>query len=844
MNRLRIALATLLVSLCGAGVRGDDRFAFVIPGDDATPSTTDMSGISPGPVKANGFVRIQDGHFYTDAGRLRIWGFNVCFGGNFPTHEEAEKVAAHLAKLGVNGVRFHHHDMFEAPGGIWGKVVDGKRQLDPGQLDRQDYFLDQLHKRGIYANLNLHVSRTLREAEGFLSEDLPRAVRYNKYMLYFEPGMREALKDFCRAYLLHKNPYRGLRRVDDPGIAMLEITNENKFSTQGPSVVASLPTRYRDEFKGQWNAWLKKEYVSTSALRKRWQEGGEPLGEVLVDGTGLARTVEGWSLNDDVGSSVHAVFGQPGPNADTTALKLDIVKKAGARHHQELIKAGLSLEEGRVYTLSYYARAEKERTLYVDVSNQGPDNWRSLGYGETVRFMPEWQKIERVFRARESVDGNARVCLKFGGEDGDLYLAGLKFQRGGTYKTLPEGQSIEAGNIEIPVKGWSEEAQEDVTRFMVDTEKGFITDVTRFLKDELGARVPITCSQIDYHGARVVAETCDYADAHTYWAHPRFPGRPWDRSDWYLRNEPMENFPGEASILNRAPWRLLDRPFTLSEWNIPSPHDYAGSVVPFAAMVASLQDWDGVFFFTYHSSSDHWFGNGMSEFFSFNAEPVKQALFASFAGMYLRGDLRPLEQTLAGTCEQRLPLTLALSHRIGIDPERTEGMDATAPDGRLASPDESVAWDVPDGKGVVTVNTPGTRAVWGLIAGSSFDLGGLQIKVGPVDRDYAVIVLTSLDGKPLETAKRLLLTATGSAENPGMGWNEERNSVSNRWGKGPTQVNGIPATLTLGSRVRKILALDEQGLSKGVLPVQTSGGATTWSIGPEYKTLWYEVVLQ
>ena len=49
-------------------MRAAERFPFVIPGDDATVSATDMSVLSPRPAGADGFVRIRDGHFHTDSG--------------------------------------------------------------------------------------------------------------------------------------------------------------------------------------------------------------------------------------------------------------------------------------------------------------------------------------------------------------------------------------------------------------------------------------------------------------------------------------------------------------------------------------------------------------------------------------------------------------------------------------------------------------------------------------------------------------------------------------------------------------------------------------------------------
>jgi hypothetical protein len=153
----RLILFAMLFFLSATPINGADRFPFHIPGDDAADTVTDFSGLSHRPAGAGGFVRIQDGHFTTDLGRLKIWGVNICFGANFPSRDESGKIAAHLAKLGVNGDRLHFFDHAPAPAGILGPITSGKRELDPEQLDRQDYFLDQLHRRGIYVNINLHV---------------------------------------------------------------------------------------------------------------------------------------------------------------------------------------------------------------------------------------------------------------------------------------------------------------------------------------------------------------------------------------------------------------------------------------------------------------------------------------------------------------------------------------------------------------------------------------------------------------------------------------------------------------------------------------------------------------
>src|SRR5208282_5303514 len=359
-----------------------DRFPFVVPGEDATKSATDFSGLSTRPAGAAGFVRIQDGHFLVGPSRLRIWGVNLCFGANFPTHEDAQKVAAHLAKLGVNGVRMHHHDTAGAPRGIWGPVIEGRRTLDPVMLDRQDYLLDQLNRHGIYANLNLHVGRTFSAAEGFTSTDLPDSVQYSKYLIYFEPRMRELLKGFCRDYLMHTNKYRGLPRASDPGIAMIELSNENSFSTLGPDIAASLPEPYRGEFKQQWNRWLARRYASTDALKERWGMSLEPLGTSLVEPAPWQENLGGWRLNQSAEFPVKPHFDEPGPQPGLRALHLEIPKAAAEIHLQELQFPNLDLKPSRIYTLSFWLKADAGRSLYLDVSNQGPDNWQDVGLAE------------------------------------------------------------------------------------------------------------------------------------------------------------------------------------------------------------------------------------------------------------------------------------------------------------------------------------------------------------------------------------------------------------------------------------------------------------------------------
>ncbi|MGE9293970.1 MAG: carbohydrate binding domain-containing protein [Puniceicoccales bacterium] len=823
-------------------------FPFAITGDMQSDSVTDFSALLREPAGEDGFVEIKDGHFYTGDERLRIWGVNVTFEANFPTHEDAEKVAKRLAGLGVNAVRIHHHDMGNTPRGIWQPAKGGHREMDPGQLELQDYFFNQLNERGIYLNLNLHVSRSFTKEEGFIDRGDSRAFMFDKYLLYFVPEMRERFKEFCREYLWHRNPYRdNMRRVDDPGIAMVEITNENAFSTHDFSIIDDLAEPYRKELQKQWNTWLIKRYGTTAKLLKAWEPSADQrLGAVRVGGDdfGKNKPTKPWWLHAGKGD-VEMVPDQPGPQKSIPALRLDIIKQGEHVQSQELMCQGLTIEKGKAYTVSYWVRSDEPRGLYVDVSNSGPTNWNGLGYTEKVSVTTQWQHVIRPFIATSTNDGDARLCFKFGKSAANLELAGVTLQEGAAFVGLGEGESLEAANVPLPGTGSGLAMLEDGHQFFMDVEVEFIQDMTRYLRDDLGVKVPITGSQASYHGAHVTAESCEYVDMHGYWHHPSFPGKSWDRNNWFVKNIPMEQFPGKDTLTRAGTWRILGRPFTVSEWMIPSPNNFAASTAPFAGVLAALQDWDGVFFFNYHTLGGQWDIQGLYGFFNLTGDPVKLALMGVSANLYVRGDLKPLSKVAAGTLNERPSPLLAFERQIGIDPE-LEHPTVPSPDKFLSDPDGQVVWqaDAPR-KARLIVNTPATRGLFGLVADSETELDGLTMSIGSVDRDYACVFVSSYDGSPLEEASRLVLVAVGRAESPGMAWNEDRTTVGNDWGRGPAEVNGIPVTFTLDASVSAVYALAGDGKRLGSVPVtKAADGSSTWTIGPDDQTLWYEVRLQ
>jgi hypothetical protein len=208
--------------------------------------------------------------------RFRIWGVNITGRATVPTKEAAPLLAAHLARCGVNCVRFHFLDR-PAPQGLIDAQRDDTRALDPDQLDRFDFFVAQLKKRGIYTNLNLNVGRTYKAGDGVRDHEL---LGFAKGLTYFNPRLLELQREYARQLLTHRNAYTNHEYRHEPAVAIVELVNENsiveswfagrllgKNTQKNPGTWTDIPASYERELTDLYNRWLG-ERLSAEALAK------------------------------------------------------------------------------------------------------------------------------------------------------------------------------------------------------------------------------------------------------------------------------------------------------------------------------------------------------------------------------------------------------------------------------------------------------------------------------------------------------------------------------------------------------------------------------------------------
>lgn len=849
---IRQSLFIIVMLLVCSSAVAQDFVPFVIP---AQPNPGSLIAYpSSQPIKTNSDRLIaKRGHFCRSKDRVRLWGVNLSFGANLPKHEDAPYIAARLAAAGVNAVRCHHMDTARWPRGLW-NAKDGKT-IDPEALERLDYFIDQLARRGIYVNINLHVGRAHSQ---YL--DLPKTNRqYDKISNIFTPALIDAQKKFARELLTHVNPYRKLRYADDPAVAIVEITNENSLFMWGSEqTLRTLPPYYADILQSKFNTWLQKRYSSDQKLRNIWSEGAEELGKNLLDNSNFQTSEpaksspKNWNLEQH--SDCKASLSRTRYKGKD-ALRIDISKADDTEWHLQLNQGGLAVKSSKYYTVTFDAAADKPRRISCGLS-QAHSPWNNLGLSQQVELIDNWKTFRYGFVAKAD-DNNARISFSFGTNNVPLYISNVEFRAGGRVG-LNKGESIKAGTVALYADSETPTRTLDRMRFLAETEKTYFDGIRNFIKNDLGCKALVTGTIVFGPLGLYAQSDMDFIDAHAYWQHPRFPGRPWDSGNWLVDQKPMTDYPAQATLFRMAAERLDGKPFTVSEYNHPAPLDSQAECVPMIASFAAAQDWDGLWLYTYSHSSDGWYRENMNSYFDIDTNPAKwgfmRAGTAIFRDTYIGAPSSAcVVVPLAGSSDVVASLAklhlvhdrdmfAVLAKRGSITREKMLDTQFAAALGNesfvrvLYSSHPKLGWSVENGKGIYIGHGQRASVYTGHATRFAESTEGKISIVGP---DFVAVTVTVLDKEPLDQSEKILITACGRCENTGMKFSEDRRTVGRNWGQPPVRIEPVEGKLVLPKGQWICQALGPDGLPKHKVAVSYQNGQGILKLEPKYQTMWY-----
>ena len=155
------------------------------------------------------------------------------------------------------------------------------------------------------------------------------------------------------------------------------------------------------------------------------------------------------------------------------------------------------------------------------------------------------------------------------------------------------------------------------------------------------------------------------------------------------------------------------------------------------------------------------------------------------------------------------------------------------------APEDTPDFTIDRRAGSVRVATPRTCGVFA--EGGAHEAGALLVECLCVENNPATVFATSLDGVPLETSSRILITHLTDAQAEGNVFADRARSILLKWGKGRTLVRNGAARVSLamdhpescevwglatdGARMERVPAVAENGRLSFTAEVDSGRGA-------------------
>jgi hypothetical protein len=167
-----------------------------------------------------------------------------------------------------------------------------------------------------------------------------------------------------------------------------------------------------------------------------------------------------------------------------------------------------------------------------------------------------------------------------------------------------------------------------------------------------------------------------------------------------------------------------------------------------------------------------------------------------------------------------------------------------------------LSWDWK--QGLFTLDTPRSKAVAGFFSGRTVTLGTFSLRLDQSRLGFASATLSAITGEPGAKGSSSLMTIAATARNTNMGLFDYRTKKSldvptegawiscrSDFGTGPVMVEGVAATaaLRVGAGVKRVsvVSLDTRGKPVRNLPVTLKDMTASFTVSPEYETVWYQI---
>ncbi|MFO7958713.1 MAG: cellulase family glycosylhydrolase [Candidatus Brocadiia bacterium] len=296
------------------------------------------------------------------------------------------------------------------------------------------------------------------------------------------------------------------------------------------------------------------------------------------------------------------------------------------------------------------------------------------------------------------------------------------------------------------------------------------------------------------------------------------------------------------------------KPVAVTEWNVPYPRTDRFTAPLYMAAISALQGWDAPMIYNY---SQRGFGKpSRPRTWSTFPDPAITGMMPAAALAYRRGDVSGARKTYCIQFDRdnlyyrrSHPTTMASQRTLIEQSKVTYGLPDTEVLGwdqkTEVLPNVQVVTDlnqdfIPAGRNVVrsdtgelarnwhegyqTIDTDRTQAAQGWIGGRTLQLANVTFRM---ETPKAAVALSSLDGEPIGSSRKVLLTTMARV-------------VASPGGRMPLLSEPVKGTLTVrAAEGLQLVPLAGDGTELEPVPLERSGGAYTIELPPQRGTHWF-----
>lgn len=372
-------------------------------------------------------------------------------------------------------------------------------------------------------------------------------------------------------------------------------------------------------------------------------------------------------------------------------------------------------------------------------------------------------------------------------------------------------------------------------------------------------------------------ESYDYVDTHFYVDHPRFLEKEWTRPSWCPNANPFRSESAGASVISAL--RLVDRPFTITEYNFAGPGRFRGVGGIATGAQAALQDWSGLWRFAWAHGLDRALkpGSHPAGYFDVASDPLQLAAERASLCLFLRRDLAPLTRTYAidfpadqvrspdrsigtslkvdwiwaswcakiGTSWGTVPTGVETAGVFDVACQKDSAAVAKDLFGRQEQPQEvgCDAVKIDRARGAFVLKT--SRTAGGFAEEGLIDAGAMK---ATISGSAATVWVSSLDGREIGSSSHLLFTHLTDVQNTNTRFADAERTILKDFGRLPylVQRGCAKVSLVVGTGNWQVYALATDGSRREQVSADTLDGELSFicdtARDPSEATILYELV--